>query len=79
MKELSTEEIEQRLKNLKTMSDVTSFTKDLVAPTIQRMLNAEMDTHLGYPPGTVPRGTTVETTGTATARKRSKAALAQPR
>lgn len=46
---LSSEEIEARLKDLKTMSDVTAFTKELLAPTIQRMLEAEMDNHLGYP------------------------------
>lgn len=48
IKELSTEEIDARLKELKTMSDVTAFTKELLAPTIQRMLEAEMDNHLGY-------------------------------
>lgn len=46
---LSPEEYNERVKNLKTMSDVTSFVKDLVGPTIQAMLEAEMDNHLGYP------------------------------
>lgn len=49
IRDLSSEEIESRLKELKTMSDVTAFTKELLAPTIQRMLEAEMDNHLGYP------------------------------
>jgi transposase-like protein len=49
IRDLSSEEIEARLKELKTMSDVTAFTKELLAPTIQRMLEAEMDDHLGYP------------------------------
>lgn len=46
---LSSEEIEEKLNTLKTLSDVTNFTKELLAPTIQRMLEAEMDNHLGYP------------------------------
>lgn len=43
------EEFEARIKELKTMSDVSGFVKELMAPTIQRMLEAEMDNHLGYP------------------------------
>jgi len=46
---MSGEEFEARLKELKTMSDVSGFVKELMAPTIQRMLEAEMDNHLGYP------------------------------
>lgn len=48
-KTLTYEEYNERVKNLRTASDVTSFVKDLVAPTIQAMLEAEMDSHLGYP------------------------------
>lgn len=45
---LSGEEYEKKLKSLKTMSDVTNFLKELVAPTLQAMLDAELDAHLGY-------------------------------
>lgn len=45
---ISYEEFQSRVKSLKTLSDVTAFTKSLVAPTIQAMLEAEMDGHLGY-------------------------------
>jgi hypothetical protein len=44
---MSGDEFEARLKELKTMSDVSGFVKELVAPTLQRMLEAEMDNHLG--------------------------------
>lgn len=43
------EEYNARMKGLRTMKDVTDFVKDLVAPTLQAMLEAEMDNHLGYP------------------------------
>ena len=36
------------MKNLKTVSDVTNFAKELVAPTLQVMLEKEMEQHLGY-------------------------------
>jgi len=49
VKRLSYKEYNERVKNLRTASDVTNFVKDLVAPTIQAMLEAEMDNHLGYP------------------------------
>jgi putative transposase len=45
---ISYEEYQKKAKNLKTMSDVTAFAKSLIAPTLQRMLDAEMDEHLGY-------------------------------
>ena len=45
---ISREEYARISKNLRTLSDVTAFTKALVAPTIQAMLEAEMDNHLGY-------------------------------
>ena len=38
VKTLSYEEYNERVKKLRTASDVTSFVKDLVAPTIQAML-----------------------------------------
>lgn len=45
---LSYEEYQAKVKGLKTASDVTSFVKDLIAPTLQAMLEAEMTEHLGY-------------------------------
>jgi len=45
---LSYEEYQEKVKNLRTMSDVTSFAKELIAPTLQKMLEGEMDAHLGY-------------------------------
>ena len=46
---LSYEEFNEKTKNLRTLSDVTQFTKKLLAPTIQKMLEAEMEHHVGYP------------------------------
>ena len=43
------EEYNEKVGNLKTIGDVTSFVKSLVAPTLQAMLDAEMNNHLGYP------------------------------
>lgn len=45
---LSHEEYTERVKNLKTMKDVSAFVKDLIAPALQTMLEAEMTQHLGY-------------------------------
>ncbi|MDP3989381.1 MAG: IS256 family transposase [bacterium] len=45
---LSYEEYQAKVANLKTASDVTNFVKDLIAPTLQVMLEAEMTEHLGY-------------------------------
>lgn len=45
---LSYEEYQSKVANLKTASDVTNFAKDLIAPTLQAMLEAEMTEHLGY-------------------------------
>jgi len=45
---LDTDEFKEKAKQLKTLSDVTSFAKELIAPTLQRMLEAELDEHLGY-------------------------------
>jgi putative transposase len=45
---LTQEEYDQRLKNLRTYKDVTDFAKDLIAPALQTMLEAEMAEHLGY-------------------------------
>lgn len=47
-KVISYEEFNEKVENLKTMNDVSSFLKSLIAPTLQRMLEAEMDNHLGY-------------------------------
>jgi len=48
MTQLTYEEYNEKIKNLKTMSDVTNFAKELIAPTLQAMLEAEMNEHLGY-------------------------------
>lgn len=48
MKILSYEEYQEKVKNLKTSKDVSNFLKELVAPTLQAMLEAEMIEHLGY-------------------------------
>lgn len=45
---LSPEEYEEKVKSLKTSKDVNNFVKELVGPTIQAMLEAEMTEHLGY-------------------------------
>ena len=48
MKILSYEDYNKKVKNLRTVKDVSNFAKELVAPTLQAMLDAEMDEHLGY-------------------------------
>jgi len=48
MKTLTYEEYQKKVKNLKTIGDVTNFAKELVGPTLQTMLEAEMTNHLGY-------------------------------
>ncbi|MCY0895852.1 MAG: IS256 family transposase [Alicyclobacillaceae bacterium] len=50
MELVSEEQIRQYIKegNLKDLNDVQSMIKDLFASTVQEMLEAEMDTHLGY-------------------------------
>jgi putative transposase len=45
---LSYEEYQSKINNLKTGSDVTNFIKELIAPTLQAILEAEMTEHLGY-------------------------------
>jgi putative transposase len=45
---LSYEEYQDKVNNLKTMTDVNEFVKALVAPTVQTMLETEMSHHLGY-------------------------------
>jgi transposase-like protein len=45
---LTFEEYTEKVKNLKSMEDVNAFVKDLVAPAVQTMLEAEMTHHLGY-------------------------------
>jgi transposase-like protein len=45
---LSYEEYQAKISKLKTASDVTNFAKELIAPTLQAMLEAEMSEHLGY-------------------------------
>jgi transposase-like protein len=49
---LTFEEYNERIRNLKTVSDVTAFAKELLAPALQTMLDAEMALHLGYEHGT---------------------------
>jgi hypothetical protein len=41
-KTLSAGEYQERLAKLKTMKDVNAFVKELIAPTLQQMLEAEM-------------------------------------
>ena len=50
MELVSKEQIRKYIKegNLKDLQDVQSMVKDLFASTMQEMLEAEMDTHLGY-------------------------------
>jgi len=49
MEPLSYEDYQEKIKGLKTLGDVTNFAKELIAPTLQAMLEAEMENHLGYP------------------------------
>ena len=55
---LSFEEYQAKVKGLRTASDVTGFLKDMIAPTLQSMLEAEMSEHLGYEKyqGSTPTG-----------------------
>lgn len=48
MKTLTYEEYQKKVSELRTMSDVTNFAKELVAPTLQKMLEGELESHLGY-------------------------------
>jgi transposase-like protein len=50
MELVSKQQIRQYIKegNLKDLNDVQTMIKDLFASTVQEMLEAEMDTHLGY-------------------------------
>jgi transposase-like protein len=45
---LSFEEYNEKVKNLRTADDATAFLKDLIAPVLQSMLEAELTDHLGY-------------------------------
>ncbi len=45
---ISYEEFQEKVRNLRTSGDATSFLKELIAPTLQSMLEAEMAVHLGY-------------------------------
>lgn len=45
---LSFEEYQEKVSKLKTAGDVTSFLRDLVAPTLQAILEGEISEHLGY-------------------------------
>lgn len=48
-KVLSYEEYNERINSLKTFGDVTAFARDIVSPTLQAMLESELEDHLGYP------------------------------
>ena len=50
---LTYDEYQEKIKNLKNMSDVSNFAKTLVAPVIQEMLDAEMENHLWYPKNSI--------------------------
>ncbi len=45
---LSYEEFQKKLGGLRTASDAEHFVRDLVAPVLQEMLEAEMTEHVGY-------------------------------
>lgn len=45
---LTYEEFQEKVRNLKTLGDVTNFAKDLLAPTLQAMLESEIEQKLGY-------------------------------
>lgn len=45
---LTFDEYQKKLSELKTASDVTNFARDLIAPALQHILEAEMSEHLGY-------------------------------
>lgn len=47
-KYLTFEEYQEKIQNLKTAGDVTSFVRDLIAPALQNILEVEMAEHLGY-------------------------------
>lgn len=47
-KYLTYEEYQEKVNNLKTADDVMVFTRDLIAPALQTILEAEMSNHLGY-------------------------------
>lgn len=49
MANLTASEIEAKMKELKDYNDVRGFLKELVAPTLQGLLEAELEQHLGYP------------------------------
>lgn len=49
MKTLSYDEYQEKIKNLKTSKDVSNFAKELIAPTLQAILEEEITQHLGYP------------------------------
>lgn len=47
------EKIEERLRNVKSLADLTGkdgVLKDMLKATVERLLKAEMDVHLGYTP-----------------------------
>jgi transposase-like protein len=45
---LTYEEFQEKVKSLRTLGDVTNFAKELVAPTLQTMLEAEISQSLDY-------------------------------
>lgn len=49
LKTLTAAEIESGIENLKTYEDTQKFLKSLVAPVLQKLLNAELNQYLGYP------------------------------
>jgi putative transposase len=50
---ISYEEYQEKVAGLKTADDISGFLKDLVAPVLQEMLEAEMTDHLGYRKNTI--------------------------
>jgi putative transposase len=61
--------IEERLKNAKSIADLTGkdgILKDIVKTTVERLLKAEMEAHLGYAPNDKgPKETTNRRNGTS--------------
>lgn len=49
MLRISDADIQNKVKNLKTLDDAHIFTKELVAPVIQEILETELEQYLGYP------------------------------
>jgi putative transposase len=45
---LTQEEYDARIKQCKSLKDVTNLARDLIAPTLQNIMESELEDHLGY-------------------------------